>query len=180
MLNNWWRNNNIAASILTILRLYLGFGFLTAGWGKITGGQFDASGFITNAINNPVMGPDGNSVFGFYTTFLETFTLPNVHIINVMVPWGEFLVGLGLMVGCLTSAAAFFGMVMNFSFLMAGAISHNPIDILLGFLIFVAGANSGKFGIDFYLLPLLKKLALKGKKQKFDNKMENKHKPNLI
>ena len=178
MLNNWWRKNNIAASILTILRLYLGFGFLVAGWGKITGGQFDASGFITNAINNPVTGPDGNSVFGFYTTFLETLVLPNVHIMNVIVPWGEFLVGLGLMLGCLTSAAAFFGMIMNFSFLMAGAISHNPTDILLGFLIFVAGANAGKFGIDFYLLPQINKLAFKVNKPSSDNKIQ-KAKPNL-
>lgn len=178
MLNNWWRNNKIAAAILTILRIYLGYSFLIAGWGKITGGKFDATGFISNAIKNPVTGPDGNSVFGFYTTFLETLALPNVHIFNVIVPWGEFLVGLGLIVGCFTSAAAFFGMVMNFSFLMAGAISHNPTDILLGFLIFVAGANAGKFGIDFYLLPQLMKFINKGKKQSNDNKIEKK--PNLI
>lgn len=178
MLNNWWRNSNIAASILTILRIYLGFGFLTVGWGKITGGQFDASGFIVNAIHNPVMGPDGSSAFGFYTTFLETFAMPNIHIFNVMVPWGEFLVGLGLIVGCFTSAAAFFGMIMNFSFLMAGAISHNPTDILLGFLIFAAGANAGKFGLDFYVLPQLKKVASKGKKQSSDKKIGKK--ANLI
>lgn len=178
MLNNWWRNNKIAAAILTILRIYLGYSFLIAGWEKITGGKFDATGFISNAIKNPVTGPDGNSVFGFYTTFLETLALPNVHIFNVIVPWGEFLVGLGLIVGCFTSAAAFFGMVMNFSFLMAGAISHNPTDILLGFLIFVAGANAGKFGIDFYLLPQLMKFINKGKKQSNDNKIEKK--PNLI
>lgn len=177
MLNNWWRNSNIAAAILTILRLYLGYSFLVAGWGKITGGKFDATGFITNAINNPVKGPDGNSVFGFYTTFLETLALPNVHIFNVIVPWGEFLVGLGLILGGLTSAAAFFGMVMNFSFLMAGAISHNPTDIILGFLIFMAGANAGKFGIDFYLLPQIKKLALRNKK---DSSNEIEKKPNLI
>ncbi|RHW36856.1 DoxX family protein [Lysinibacillus yapensis] len=174
MLNNWWRNSNIAAGILAILRIYLGYVFLTAGWGKITSGQFDASGFIANAINNPVTGPDGGNVFGFYTSFLETFAMPNVHIFNVMVPWGEFLVGLGLILGCLTSAAAFFGIIMNFSFLMAGAISHNPIDILLGFLIFVAGANAGKFGIDFFLLPLLKKHAFIDKKGSSDKKMGKK------
>lgn len=177
MINNWWRNNNLAAAILTILRLYLGYSFLVAGWGKITGGQFDASGFIANAIKNPVTGPDGNAVFGFYTTFLETLALPNVHIFNMIVPWGEFLVGLGLILGCLTSADAFFGMVMNFSFLMAGAISHNPTDIILGFLIFMAGANAGKFGIDFYLLPQMKKLILRNKKDS-SNKIEKK--PNLI
>lgn len=178
MLNNWWRNNIVAASILTILRLYLAYSFLVAGWGKITGGQFDATGFIKNAIENPVKGPDGNSVFGWYTTFLETIALPNVHIFNVLVPWGEFLVGLGLMLGCLTSAAAFFGMMMNFSFLMVGAISHNPTDIILGFLILIAGANAGKIGIDKFLLPQLKKLTFKGNKQSNNRKIEKK--PNLV
>ncbi|RHW34045.1 hypothetical protein D1B33_14705 [Lysinibacillus yapensis] len=76
------KNNNIAASILTILRLYLGFGFLVAIEGKITSGQFNASEFIANAINNPVTVPDGISVFGFYTAFLESIALPNVHIMN--------------------------------------------------------------------------------------------------
>lgn len=158
MINNWWRKNNIAGVILTILRLYLGYSFITAGFGKITGGQFDASGFIANAVKNPVTGPDGSSVFGLYTTFLEQFALPNVELFNVIVPWGEFLIGLGLILGCLSMAAAFFAMVMNFSFLMAGAVSHNPIDILIGFLLISAGANAGKFGLDFYLLPYLRKL----------------------
>ncbi|RHW36713.1 DoxX family membrane protein [Lysinibacillus yapensis] len=178
MLLNWWRNHRIAASILVILRIYLGFGFLVAGWGKLTSGQFDARGFIANAIKNPVTGSDGNRVYGIYTTFLETIALPNVHIINVLVPWGEVLVGLGLLLGCLTSAAAFFGMLMNFSYLMAGAISQNPIYILAGFLILTAGANAGKFGLDFYILPLLKELAFKRKNRSINNKIEKK--ANLI
>ncbi len=163
MINKWWRENKVSTVIVTIIRLYLGYGFLTAGWGKITGGSFDASGFIGNAIKNPVMGPDGTAVFGAYTSFLESFALPNIELFNVLVPWGEFLVGLGLILGCLTTAAAFFGMVMNFSFLMAGTVSHNPIDILLGFFIITAGFNAGKFGLDYYVLPYLRKLTNKGK-----------------
>lgn len=166
MINKWWRGNNIASGIVTIVRLYLGWSFLSAGWGKITGGQFDASGFIGNAVNNPVMGPDGSAVFGVYNSFLESFALPNVGLFNFMVPWGEFLIGLGLILGCLTTAAAFFGMVMNFSFLMAGTVSHNPTDILLGFLIITAGANAGKYGLDRYVLPFLHKLTNKGKEDR--------------
>ena len=163
MINKWWRENKVSAVIVTIIRLYLGYGFLTAGWGKITGGAFDASGFIGNAIKNPVMGPDGTAVFGAYTSFLESFAMPNVELFNVLVPWGEFLVGLGLILGCLTTAAAFFGVVMNFSFLMAGTVSHNPIDILLGFFILTAGYNAGKIGLDHYVLPYLRKLTTKVK-----------------
>lgn len=162
MLGKWWRENKIAAGISLVIRLVWGFGFLTAGWGKITGGQFDATGFLNNAVANPVQGPDG-IVYGWYVGFLESFALPNIGLFNVIVPWGEFLIGLGLILGCLTTAAAFFGLVMNFSFMMAGTVSHNPTDFFYGALILLAGANAGKFGLDYYVMPYLRKLVNKGK-----------------
>jgi thiosulfate dehydrogenase (quinone) large subunit len=70
---------------------------------------------------------------------------------------GEALVGLGLILGCLTSAAAFFAVVMNFSFLLSGTVSHNPTDIIMGVLIMVAGYNAGVFGLDRYVVPFFKK-----------------------
>ncbi|MBB6445309.1 DoxX family protein [Bacillus benzoevorans] len=161
MINKWWRNSNIAAGLITIIRLYLGVSFLTAGWGKISGGQFDASGFLANAIKNPVLGPDGNAVFAPFTAFLKSFALPNVELFNVMVPWGEFFVGLGLILGCFTTVAAICGMLMNFSFMMAGTVSHSPQDIFIEFLIITAGINAGKYGLDRFVLPYLRKLMKK-------------------
>jgi thiosulfate dehydrogenase [quinone] large subunit len=67
------------------------------------------------------------------------------------------------MLGCLTTAAAFFGIVMNFSFLLAGTISHNPTDILMGFIILAAGYNAGRYGLDYYVLPLIQKVFKKDK-----------------
>jgi thiosulfate dehydrogenase [quinone] large subunit len=75
MFNNFLRENKISAAILTIIRLYLGYAWFTAGFGKLTGG-FDASGFLKNAAANPVKGPDGNMVYGWYVNFLESFALP--------------------------------------------------------------------------------------------------------
>ncbi|PAE44603.1 Crp/Fnr family transcriptional regulator, partial [Bacillus sp. 7884-1] len=46
MFNNFLRKNKISAAILTIIRLYLGYAWFTAGLGKLTGGGFDASGFL--------------------------------------------------------------------------------------------------------------------------------------
>ena len=65
------------------------------------------------------MGPDGNPVYSWYGSFLESFALPNIDLFNTIVPLGEFLVGLGLILGCLTTTAIFFGLVMNFSFFLA-------------------------------------------------------------
>lgn len=160
MFNQFLRENKISAILLTLLRVYLGYSWMTAGWGKITGG-FDASGFLKGTTANPVVGPDGGMVFGAYVSFLKGVALPNVELFNILVPWGEFLVGLGLLLGCLTTAAMFFGLVMNFSFLMAGTVSHNPTDILMGVIILTAGFNAGRFGLDYYVAPFLRKVLSK-------------------
>jgi thiosulfate dehydrogenase (quinone) large subunit len=161
MFNKFLRENKIAAIILTVLRLYLGYSWFTAGFHKITGG-FDASGFLKGAIANPVKGPDGALVTGWYVDFLKHIALPNVDVFNILVPWGETLIGLGLILGCLTSAAMFFGLVMNFSFFLAGTVSHNPRDIFLGVIILTAGYNAGRIGLDRWVVPFIAKMGKKG------------------
>lgn len=158
MIGKWLRENTYAAALLLIARLYLGYAWLTAGWHKIIGG-FDATGFLTNAVANPLADrATGELIYPVYTAFLEGFALPNVALINIAIPWGEFLVGLGLMLGCLTTAAAFFGVLMNLMFMFAGTVSTNPWMAMIGAIILAAGANAGKFGVDHYLLPYLHRL----------------------
>ncbi|NKE05870.1 MULTISPECIES: DoxX family protein [Mesobacillus] len=156
MFAKWLRENNVAAGLLAVIRIWLGYNWMTAGWGKLTGG-FDASGYLKNAVANPVKGPDGSMVYGWYVNFLESFALPNVDLFNTIVPLGEFLVGLGLILGTLTTAAMFFGLVMNFSFFLAGTVSHNPTDIFFGFIILFAGYNAGKYGLDRWVVPYIRK-----------------------
>lgn len=168
MINKTLRENSIVAGVLALIRIYLGYGFLMAGWGKVTGG-FDASGFLQNAVANPVTGPDGTVVYSWWVAFLEGFAIPNVGLFNFLVAWGELLVGLGLILGCFTTAAAFFALVMNFSFLFSGAISSNPIDILMGVFLVTAGANAGKFGLDRWVMPYLRSLINKGKEDRLES-----------
>lgn len=160
---NWLRENKYAAAILTLLRFYVGWKWVTAGWGKITADKaFDASGFVNGAIAKPVLA-NGTSdlLYPNYVAFLKHFALPNIGLFNVLVSWGELLVGIGLILGCLTTAAAFFGLLMNFMYMFAGALSSNPWMVLLGGIILMAGANAGKFGVDYVLLPRIKKLFAK-------------------
>jgi thiosulfate dehydrogenase [quinone] large subunit len=160
MFVNWLRGNKVAAGLLTVLRLYVGYAWITAGFHKLTGG-FDAAGFLKGAIANPVKGPDGAVVFGWYVDFLKHFALPNVDIFNTIVPVGEFLVGVGLILGCLTTAAMLFGLIMNFAYVFAGTISTNPMDILLGVIILFAGYNAGRIGLDRWVIPFIPKTAFK-------------------
>lgn len=157
MFAKWLRENSVAAGLLTLLRLWLGYNWMHAGWTKMTGDGFNATGYLTNAVANPVKGPDGNMVYGWYVSFLENFALPTVELFNFIIPVGEFLVGLGLILGCLTTAAMFFGLVMNFSFFLAGTVSHNPTDIFFGFIILFAGYNAGRYGLDHWVIPFIRK-----------------------
>ncbi|MEK5231178.1 DoxX family protein [Lysinibacillus sp. FSL K6-0232] len=156
MFNKLLRENTIVAGVLTVIRIYLGWHWLTAGWGKVVN-DFDATGFLINAVENPVTsGSSGELMYPLYVKFIEAFAVPNAQLINILIPWGEVLVGLGLILGCLTTYAAFFGMVMNFAFLLAGTISSNPWDILLAIFIAAAGYNAGKFGLDRFVIPLFR------------------------
>jgi thiosulfate dehydrogenase (quinone) large subunit len=159
MIMKWLRENTIASGLLTVLRLYIGYAWLEAGLHKIQGG-FDVTGFLKGAVANPVM-HDGTMVYGTYVSFLKSFAIPNADLFNILVPWGELLVGIGLILGCLTTAAMFFGLVMNFSYLLAGTVSSNPMDILIGVIILFAGFNAGKLGLDRWVIPFIKKATLK-------------------
>ncbi|MBM6617848.1 DoxX family protein [Bacillus suaedaesalsae] len=164
----WLREIKYAAGLLLVLRVYLGWTWMSAGWHKITADQpFDATGYLKGAIGNPVVDKaTGDMLYPTYMAFLENFALPNAGLINIMIPYGEFLVGLGLIVGVLTTAAAFFGLLMNFMFMFAGTISTNPWMTLLGIIILVAGMNAARFGGDYYVAPYLKKMIAKHNKSK--------------
>ncbi len=170
MMLAWLRNNKYVAMLMVVVRVYLGYQWMVGGWHKLTGG-FDATGFLTNAINNPVADKTTNElVYPNFVYFIEHFAIPNVKLFNILIPIGEFLVGAGLILGGLTAAAAFFGLLMNFMFMFAGTLNTNPWLVLLGGVVLVAGTNAGRYGLDYYLLPLLRK-GLKFKKLEGGGKM---------
>jgi thiosulfate dehydrogenase (quinone) large subunit len=72
MFTNWLRKSQISSGMLVVFRLLLGYTFITAGYHKLTGG-FDASGFLKGAIANPVKGPEGDVLYGWYVSFLKGF-----------------------------------------------------------------------------------------------------------
>lgn len=150
----WLRTNRIAAGILAIIRIYVGWGFLHAGWEKLTSaGGFSALGFLQHSMENPVLSPTKTAEYPWFNSFINGFAIPHISIFNFLVPWGEFLVGAGLILGVFTTTAAFFGMLMNFMYMFCGTISSNPMDVLLGTFIIVAGYNAGMFGGDFWVIP---------------------------
>lgn len=160
MFNNFLRTNKFAMWFLTIIRIYLGVAWMKAGWGKITGG-FDAGGYLAGAIAKST--GENPAVQGWWAVFLENVALPGVDLFNILVPYGEFLVGIGLILGTFTTFAALMGLVMNAAFLFSGTVSTNAQMLLLEVLVIAAAANAGKIGLDYYVLPYLRGLFNKRK-----------------
>ncbi|MDR3189660.1 MAG: Crp/Fnr family transcriptional regulator [Lactobacillaceae bacterium] len=156
------RTNKIAMWILTVLRVYLGIQWTLDGWAKLTmQGGFRADSVLQMAISKPVTDPHGALAFPWYDAFLKTVTSDGksaaaFHAFSFAVSWGELLVGLGLVFGTLTLGAAFFGLVMNFSYLGSGIVSVNPTYIFIEALILIGGYNSAKIGLDYWVTPKLR------------------------
>ena len=121
---------------------------------KISNGNGAAiTGFVKGALALTA-GPHP-AVQGWYASFLQSFVVPNAAAFSYMVTFGEVLVGLGLIFGVLTGIAAFFGVFMNLNFMLAGAVSINPVIGPLAILLVLAWRVAGFYGVDSYLLPLL-------------------------
>lgn len=143
-----------------IIRLYVGWQWLEAGWGKLhssawTGDQAGAAltGFI-NAALLKTAGPHPD-VAGWYAAFLKGFVLGHSGGFSHLVAYGEILIGAALILGIFTGIAAFFGAFMNINFLLAGAVSINPVLFILELLLILAWRVAGWIGVDKYLLPAL-------------------------
>lgn len=146
--------------IWLVLRLYVGYEWLHAGWGKVTGDKpFDATGFLKGAIAKSVPASPGAKpvVQAWWGDFLNGFALPNAKLFNFLIPWGEVLVGLALMVGFASIFAAVMGMVMNFAFLLSGTTSSNPNLLALQFvMVALGGAYAGYIGVDYWFRPIFR------------------------
>ena len=153
-------SNSRAGLFWLPVRLFLGFSWMEAAVHKITGtGWLDGGaalkGYWTAAAAIPDKGRPPIS-FEWYRDFIN-FLLSN-HSESWFAPliaFGELAVGIGLVVGCLTGIAAFFGALMNMSFLLAGSASTNPVLFTFAIGLILAWRVAGYYGVDRYLLPRL-------------------------
>lgn len=149
-----------AAWLWLIVRLYLGYEWISSGLEKIgspvwMGDRAGAAlvGFANGALKKT--GGEHPDVQGWYAAFLQDLVIPNASVFARLVAIGETAVGIALVLGALTGIAAFFGILMNANYLLAGTVSTNPVLIILGALVMLAWRNAGWIGLDRWLLPAL-------------------------
>jgi thiosulfate dehydrogenase [quinone] large subunit len=148
------------APLWLIARVYVGWAWLQAGWGKINNPAWtgaDTGKSLTGFLKGALAKTEGAhpDVQQWYAWFIENIVLPNASTWSVMIAWGEFLVGLALILGLFTGIAAFFGAFMNLNFLFAGAVSTNPLLFTLSIGLVLAWKVAGFWGLDSIVLPLL-------------------------
>ena len=140
-----------------IVRLYVGYQWLLAGWEKIInpvwvgpGAGTAITGFVAGALKKT--GGAHPDVYGWYAGFLKDFVIPNAAQFSYIVSFGELFVGIGLILGLFTGIAAFFGAFMNMNYLLAGTVSVNPMLFLLQIFLMLAWRIAGYIGLDRFIL----------------------------
>lgn len=159
-----------------IVRLWLGYEWLMGGIEKVFGEGSAAwvgdkagvgvSGFLKGAIAkspladgfDPIKNPHP-AVQEWYAILARDYFLPNAALFGYLVAFGELLVGLALILGIFTHFSALMGVIMNLSFMFAGATSTNPQMIVVGLAIVLAGGVAvGYYGLDYFARPIEKKI----------------------
>ena len=161
-ISHWFFSNTKSSWFWLIIRLYLAYEWIDAGWAKVTSSAWVGSkagqpllGFLQGALNKTAGAhPDVQS---WYAYFLQHVVMAHPAIWSNMIAYGEMMVGIALLVGFLTGIAAFFGLFMNLNYLLAGTVSTNPILFTLSIGIILAWKVAGYLGVDYYVFAWLRK-----------------------
>lgn len=154
-------NSTRWAWLWLIIRLYVGYAWITSGWSKVGNPAWTQTGealkgFWERAITIPEPPARPAIAFDWYRGFIQAL-LEGGHYtwFAKLVVAGELLVGIALILGAFVGIAAFFGALMNWNFMMAGSASVNPVLFTLSILLILAWKTAGWWGLDRWLLPKL-------------------------
>jgi thiosulfate dehydrogenase [quinone] large subunit len=148
------------SALWTVIRVLIGYAWITAGLHKlgdagwmVTGASLQ--GYWANAVAIPANG-HAAITFDWYRAFIQGMLDSGSYVwFAKLIALGEFAVGLGLIVGGFVGIAAFFAALMNWSYIMAGSTSTNPLLLIGAIVLILAWKTAGYYGLDFFLLPRL-------------------------
>lgn len=105
------RNENVLAG----LRIAVGVFFLVFGEYKVFGTQFTLGGGFTGYITRYI----SRGTYPFMLSVLQNFVLPHSKFFAFFVAYGEFAIGLGLILGVLTRMASICGLALMIAMLIS-------------------------------------------------------------
>ena len=159
-ISDWLYRSRQASVIWLVVRLWLGYQWLNAGYQKIWGAERSAfwfgsgagvKGFASAGVAGSATGKGGAS-YGWWAGFLHNFVIPNASWIAKLVSLGELLIGVALILGLLTGFAAAAGLLLNLTYMFSGSAGVNAMYGILAVLLILAWRNSGWIGLDRFVL----------------------------
>ncbi len=164
-ISDWLFRSTEASFLWLIVRLWLGYEWLNAGYQKLWGSEKAAfwnggsgvKGFATAGVAGSTAGKGGAS-YGWWAGFLHNFVIPNSSWIAKFITVSEILIGVALILGLFTGVAAFAGLSLNIVYMFSGSAGVNPMYAILSVLLVLAWRNAGWFGLDRVALPAWAKL----------------------
>jgi thiosulfate dehydrogenase [quinone] large subunit len=169
-LSDWLFRSQAASVIWLVARLWLGYEWLNAGYQKLwgaesaafwSGGGAAVKGFATAGILGSTTGKGGVS-YGWWAGFLHNFVVPNAGWIAKLITLGELAIGVGLILGVLTGAAAAAGLLLNVIYMFSGTAGVNPAYAIVALFLVLAWRNAGYLGLDRIALPKIHELFDRG------------------
>jgi len=160
-LSEWLYRSHQASVLWLAVRLWLGYQWINAGYQKLWGSERSAfwygngagvKGFATAGVAGSASGKSGAS-YGWWAGFLHNFVIPNASWIAKVVTLAEILIGVAILLGFFTGAAAAAGLSLNVIYMFSGSSGVNPMYAALSVLLILAWRNAGWFGLDRFALP---------------------------
>jgi thiosulfate dehydrogenase (quinone) large subunit len=162
---DWLYRSRVASVLWLVARVWLGYGWLNAGYQKIWDAESagfwssgaGVKGFATAGVAGSKAGTGGAS-YGWFATFLHGFVIPNSTGIAKLVAVSELTIGALLILGLFTGAVAFAGLALNVIYMFSGSSGVNPAYAIVAVFLVLAWRNAGYLGLDSFALPKTRQL----------------------
>jgi thiosulfate dehydrogenase [quinone] large subunit len=160
---DWFYRSKTASVLWLVARLWLGYGWVNAGYQKLwgsekaafwNGGGAGVKGFATAGVTGSTAGKGSGASYGWWAGFLHNFVIPNASWIAKVVTVSELVIGAALILGLFTGAAAFAGLTLNLVYMFTGSAGVNPAYAIVAVLLILAWRNAGYLGLDRFVFPM--------------------------
>lgn len=137
---------------LAVLRIVVGYHFLTVAWPKVTGtfpqGKILLEHLAKSLAKDPI---------ALHRSFIASAVVPHAAFFGHLVAYGELAIGLSLIFGCLVRISAFCAAFHNLNILLAIAWANGGPQLALNRLyvvieiVFVLASAGLALGVDGFL-----------------------------
>ena len=135
---DWFYRSKAASVLWLVARLWLGYGWVNAGYQKL------------------------GASYGWWAAFLHNFVIPNASWIAKLVTVGELAIGVLLILGLFTGLAAVVGLSLNLVYMFTGSAGVNPAYAIVAVFLILAWRNAGYLGLDRFVLGRRRELLHRG------------------